>query len=440
MGDEIREEAAPTISPESPRALQEGAGHAAGPLAWLRQASPEQRRALVAACLGWMLDSMDVMLYAMVLAHLMRDLQMSPSQAGLLGSLTLLASAVGGILFGLLADRIGRTKALMASILIYSIFTAACGLAQSIAQLAVFRVLLGLGMGGEWATGAALVSETWPAEHRGKALGVVQSSWAVGYALAAAITALILPRYGWRAVFFFGVLPALVTFWIRRAVEEPALWKSAQRERALAKASAPRLVELFRRGFLRHTLTTTLMNTSSMFAWWGLFTWIPAYLALPPDKGGAGLSIVQTSTWVILMQVGMWLGYVTFGFVSDWAGRRPTYLVYFLVAAALVPIYGGTRHPLLLLLLGPAVAFFGTGYFSGFGAITAELFPTRIRATAQGFTYNIGRGVSALAPFAVGHYAHTHGLGVAFSLTTVAFLIAAAFALALPETKGKALE
>jgi MFS family permease len=140
------------------------------------------------------------------------------------------------------------------------------------------------------------------------------------------------------------------------------------------------------------------------------------------------------------MQVGMWLGYVTFGFISDWAGRRPTYLVYFLMAAALAPIYGGTRHPLALLLLGPLVAFFGTGYFSGFGAITAELFPTRIRATAQGFTYNFGRGVSALAPLAIGHYAEGHGVGVAFSLTTIAFLIAAAFVFALPETKGKALE
>jgi len=438
MSDEEREDVARTIAPASPSPLRGGHAHAVGILAWLRQASPKQRRALVAACLGWMLDSMDVMLYAMVLAHLMRDLQMSPSHAGLLGSLTLLSSAIGGIVFGVLADRIGRTKALMASILIYSVFTAACGLAQNIAQLAVFRILLGLGMGGEWATGAALVSETWPAEHRGKALSVVQSSWAIGYALAAAITALILPRYGWRAVFFFGVLPALLTLWIRRSVEEPALWQDVRRERASASGSG--LAELFRRRFLRHTLTTTLMNTSAMFAWWGLFTWIPAYLALPPDKGGAGLSIVQTSTWVILMQVGMWFGYVTFGFISDEMGRRPTYLVYFLAAAALVPLYGGTRNPLLLLGLGPAIAFFGTGHFSGFGAITAELFPTRIRATAQGFTYNVGRGVSALAPFAVGHYAQGHGLGVAFALTTIAFVIAAAFALALPETKGRALE
>lgn len=427
----------PARTRSAPSASSERAGASAGIFAWLQEASSQQRRALIAACLGWMLDSMDVMLYAMVLAHLMRDLQMTTSTAGFLGSLTLLSSAFGGILFGVLADRIGRARALILSVLIYSFFTAACGLAQTITQLAIFRVLLGLGMGGEWATGAALVSESWPAEHRGKALGLVQSSWAVGYALAAAITALILPRYGWRAVFFAGVLPALLTLWIRRSVPEPELWRKAQQMRS---PSAPRLMEIFRGRFLRHTLTTTLMNTSSMFAWWGLFTWIPAYLALPPDRGGAGLDIVRTSTWVILMQVGMWLGYITFGFISDWAGRKPTYLIYFLTAAALVPLYGTARHPLLLLVLGPIVAFFGTGYFSGFGAITAELFPTRIRATAQGFTYNIGRGISAFAPLAVGQYAEGHGLGAAFSVTTVAFLIAAAFALALPETRGKTLE
>lgn len=404
---------------------------------WIGQVSPAQRRALLAASLGWLLDSMDVMLYAMVLAHMMRDLGMSASTAGLLGSLTLISSAAGGIIFGLLADRVGRTKALMASILIYSLFTGACGLAQSVAQLAIFRALLGLGMGGEWATGAALVSETWPAEHRGKALGIMQSAWAIGYALAAAVTALILPRYGWRGVFFFGITPALVTFWIRRSVQEPEIWKRARGEAMRAK---PALFQIFERKLFKYTAVTSLMNASTMFAWWGLFTWIPAFLALPPEKGGAGLSIVQTSTWVILMQAGMWLGYVTFGFVSDKVGRKPTYMVYLLTAAALVPIYGNARDPLFLLLLGPFVAFFGTGYFSGFGAITAELFPTRIRATAQGFTYNIGRGLSAVAPFAVGAYAEGHGLGGAFYLTTIAFALAALLVFAIPETKGKELE
>jgi len=327
----------------------------------------------------------------------------------------------------------------MGSILIYSVFTGACGLSQNIIQLAAFRVLLGLGMGGEWATGAALVAETWPSEHRGKALGIMQSSWAVGYALAAAITAVVLPRWGWRAVFFVGVLPALLTFWIRRHVEEPEIWKKSAGEKKSAVSRAG-LSEIFRRPFLKDTLVTTLMNAGTMFAWWGLFTWIPAYLGLPAEQGGMGLDVVKTSTWIIVMQVGMWLGYVSFGFICDHIGRKKTYIIYLFAAAALVILYSSVRQNAALLLLGPFVAFFGTGDFSGFGTITAEIYPTRIRASAQGFTYNIGRGLSALAPFTIGALAKGHGLAWAFYLTAGFFLFSAATAFALPETKGKSLE
>jgi len=404
-------------------------------LSWLTEATPEQRRALIAASLGWMLDSMDVMLYSMVLTKLMSDLQISTRNAGLLASVTLLSSAFGGVLFGILADRIGRTRAMMGSILIYSFFTGACGLAANLWQLALFRVFLGLGIGGEWATGAALVSETWPSQHRGKALGIMQSSWAVGYAVAAGLTALILPRYGWRAVFFAGVAPAVITFWIRSSVREPEVWRRSRA--ASAGRMKNELVELFSSGMNRSIAVATTVNAGTMFAWWGLFTWIPSYLGLPVDRGGAGLDIVKTSTWIILMQVGMWLGYVTFGFISDRAGRRPTYVGYLLIAGLLVPIYGAVRDPKILLWLGPAVAFFGTGYFTGFGIITAELFPTRIRVTAQGLTYNVGRAFSALAPFAVGSLAVRYGLGLAFNLVAVAFLFSAATALLLPETRGR---
>jgi MFS family permease len=172
---------------------------------WWREGTSEGRRALIAAGLGWMLDSFDVMLYALTLASIMPALGLSKETAGLLGSVTLLSAAAGGIVFGVVADRFGRTRALMASVLIYSVFTAACGLAQNAVQLAVFRVLLGIGMGGEWASGAALVSETWPDRHRGKALGLMQSAWAIGYAAAALVTMIVLPRWGWRAVFFIGV-------------------------------------------------------------------------------------------------------------------------------------------------------------------------------------------------------------------------------------------
>jgi MFS family permease len=405
---------------------------------FLRTATPAERRSLLAASLGWMLDSMDVQIYALVLVEVMRELGMDSGTGGLLASITLLASAAGGFLFGVLADRIGRTRALMASILLYSVFTAACGLAQTVTQLAIFRFFLGLGFGGEWATGAALVAETWPAEHRGKALGIMQSSWAIGYALAAALAAILIPTFGWRGVFFAGILPASITLWIRRRVPEPEIWVQAQRERP--KTAGLGLSEIFTASYRRHALVATLMNAGTMFAWWGLFTWIPSYLKLPPEEGGAGLTVLDSSLWIIALTVGQWLGYVTFGFIADRLGRRKAYLLYLLVAAAVVPIYGSARAPSALLLLGPIVGFFGTGYFSGFGAITAELFPTRIRVTAQGFTYNVGRIASAGAPFVVGSLAETSGFATAFLVISAAFLFAAGLAWLLPETRGKILD
>jgi MFS family permease len=407
-----------------------------GLFAWWRAGTPEGKRALVAASLGWMLDSFDVMLYALVLASLMNDLAMDPPTAGLLGSLTLLASAAGGLVFGVIADRMGRTRALMGSILVYSVFTAACGFAQTVTQLAVFRVCLGLGMGGEWASGAALVSETWPDEHRGKALGFMQSSWAIGYAAAAVVTAIVMPVWGWRGVFFVGVLPALLTIWVRRSVKEPEIWRQRQATGTVRGLGFDRM---FANDMWRVTTAVTLMNACTMFAWWGFNLWLPGYLALPVERGGIGLGTATMSGFVVAMQVGMWFGYVTFGYASDWMGRRRAYVVYVLAAAALILVYVSIRIPMVLLFLGPFVAFFATGYFTGFGAVTAELYPTAIRATAQGFTYNIGRVASAVAPFAVGTLAQTRGFSAALSICSIAFVLAAVFWIWIPETRGRQL-
>ncbi|MFP5379987.1 MAG: MFS transporter [Vicinamibacteria bacterium] len=382
-----------------------------------------------------MLDAFDVMLYALVLSALMSDLQLSKDLAGLLGSVTLVASAVGGVMFGVLADRLGRTRALMLSILVYSLFTAACGLAQTALQLAVFRIGLGLGMGGEWASGAALVAETWPAQHRAKALGLMQSAWAIGYGLAALVTGLVLPTFGWRAVFFVGLLPALLTLWIRRAVPEPEAW-IATRHGATPRGS---IIDVVADGRGRLTVLLTLMNACCMFAWWGFNLWIPAYLSLPVGEGGIGLSTTQMAWLVGVMQVGTWFGYVTFGYVADAIGRKRTYVAYLLAAAVLLGAYATTRDSRVLFALGPFVAFFGTGYFTGFGAITAEIYPTAIRATAQGITYNTGRLASAAAPFVVGSLAQRQGFGVAFGVAALAFLLAAATWTGLPETRGRSL-
>ena len=424
-------------------AVAVGLPRTSGLLGWWRSGTDEGRRALVAAGLGWMLDSFDVMLYALVLASIMSDLRIGKETAGLLGSATLLASAAGGIIFGIVADRYGRTRALMASVLIYSVFTAACGFAGSVAQLAIFRVLLGIGMGGEWASGAALVSETWPAQHRGKALGLMQSAWAIGYGAAALVTMIVLPRWGWRAVFFVGILPAFFTIWIRRHVEEPAIWREmkqgVRRAGDLGPSVSTQFADVFRRPLVRLTVPLTIMNACTMFGWWGFNLWLPGYLSLPATQGGMGLTATAMTSLIVAMQVGMWFGYVTFGFISDAIGRKRAYVFYTLTAAVLILAYVSISLPVALLLLGPFVAFFATGYFSGFGAVTAEIYPTAVRASAQGFTYNIGRIASAAAPFAVGSLAQTRGFQAALSLTAIAFVLAAVCWLWIPETKGRAL-
>ena len=409
---------------------------ATGMFGWWAAGDRDARRALIAAALGWMLDSFDVMLYALVLTSIMPDLGMTKTVAGIVGSVTLLASAAGGLIFGFVADRYGRTRALMASVLIYSIFTAACGFAQTVAQLAIFRIFLGIGMGGEWASGAALVSETWPAEHRGKALGLMQSAWAIGYGAAAVLVGFVLPRWGWRAVFFAGILPALLTLWVRRSVREPAMWQAA---RTRASGRRGRFTDIFGRGMLGLTAAITIMNGFTMFGWWGFNLWLPGYLSLPVASGGVGLSTAQMASFVFTMQIGMWFGYVTFGFIGDAVGRKRAYVAYLVTAAILIALYVSIDSRAGLLLLGPFVAFFATGYFSGFGAVTAEVYPTDIRATAQGFTYNIGRVASAAAPFAVGSLAQTRGFGAALLLTSAAFLLAAVTWIWIPETRGRPL-
>jgi MFS family permease len=409
---------------------------ASGLFGWFKAGTPAARKGLVAASLGWMLDGFDVMLYALVIGALLQDFSMSTRTAGLLGSLTLAASGLGGVLFGAIADRMGRRRALIGSILIYSIFTALCGFAQTVSQLAVFRFLLGLGMGGEWTSGAALVSETWPDRHRGKAVAWMQSAWAVGYAAAAVVVALILPRFGWRPVFWVGVLPALLTLWIRRNVQESEIWLASRRAHGPSRTPVH---EVFVGRFASTTVLLTLLSLTTIFAYWGLNLWVPAYLSLPPTRGGLGLSTSLTTVLVVTMQVGTFFGYVSFGYVSDAFGRRKSFVTYILVAAVLILVYSSIQSVALLLIVGPLVAFFGTGLFSGFGAVTAEIYPTAVRAIAQGFTLNMGRLGSAAAPFMVGSLAETHGFATAFALLSGALVLGSLTWIWLPETRGRSL-
>jgi MFS family permease len=437
---------------------------AIGPIQLLRQATTEQRRTLLAASLGWMLDAFDAMLYALVLTHVMRDLGMSKATSGLLYTLTLLASGMGGVLFGFLADRVGRKRALMLSILTYSVCSFASGLSTTVLMLAVFRFILGLGMGGEWNTGATLVAETWPDELRAKAISVVQSSWAIGFALAALVSGIVLRYASWRYVFFVGILPAVITLWIQNRVPESQMWldhdAATKREGPDAEAqrnhsgggsrtgvSAPHgqanasFYLIFRTPYLKNTVALLLLNFFGMFGWWGLFTWLPPYLSLPVEQGGRGFGVMGTTTLLVVLNLfGMFPGYLSFGWVADHLGRRRSFMLYTFMAALLVPLYAMARSPIVLLVLGTIVAFFGTGMFSGSGIIASEIFPTRLRARALGFTYNGARTLSSVAPYVIGRVGQARGLSWAFYLCGAGFALACLTATQLPETKGKSLE
>ena len=392
-----------------------------------------QWRTLFAAQLGWMLDGMDVMLYAFALTTIQSEFGITSASAGLLASLPLFTAAIGGVAAGFFADRYGRTRVLIWSILIYSIFTGLTATSRTLWEIGLWRSLVGLGLGAEWSAGTVLVAETWPAQHRAKAVGLVQSGWAIGYILAAALAAVIIPAFGWRVLFLIGTLPALLTVWIRRSIPEPEVWRSAP-----PKQSASILLQ---QPYLRRILIATPICTSLLFAYWGLFSWMPAYLSTPIERGGAGLGIVRSSAWIVPVQIGAFIGYNVFGFFADRIGRRPVFLVFVLGAAAVVPVYGlASQNQLLLLALGPLVGFFGHGYFALFGSMLAELFPSGVRATAQGLCYNSGRAVSALAPYTIGAIADTKGIGAALAVTAAFFAAGGLLIFFLPETKGRQLE
>ncbi|MEZ5401186.1 MAG: MFS transporter [Bryobacteraceae bacterium] len=386
--------------------------------------------ALWAALFGYLLDAMDVLLYVFALPSVRVEFGLSNSEAGMVSAATLVASAAGGVAAGWISDRIGRRRTLMATILWYSAASAGSATAGSLPELMFWRAMVGLGLGGEWSAGAVLVAESWPAAGRAKAIGAMQSGWALGYMAAAAVSGFVLPRWGWRALFLVGVLPALLTIFIRMRVVEP------EASRPAAGAGARMLLESPWCGL---TVRATATTTAVLLGYWGLFSWLPTYLAAPVEAGGAGLGIVTSSRWLLIVQAGALAGYLSFGWFADRIGRRPAFLAYVLAAAALVQVYGTTRSQGALFLLGPLLGFFGSGYFSLFGAMLSELFPAGIRGIGVGLSYNFGRAISAAAPWMVGAAADERGYGTALSINTGFFLLAGVLIWTLPETRDREL-
>ena len=391
--------------------------------------------ALWAAFFGYLLDAMDVLLYVFAIQTLKAEFGLSNAEAGLVSSATLIASAFGGIASGLLCDRIGRRRTLIYCILVYSLASGGTAFSRGLWDLIFWRALVGIGLGGEWSAGAVMVAESWPAHQRARAVSFMQSGWAIGYMSAAAVAATVLPAFGWRTMFLVGVLPALLTVVIRSKVEETEIYRTSTRPTGSLK-------DIFAGVLRRRTVVATAVATAVLFAYWGLFTWLPGFLSAPVTAGGAGFNIVKTSGWIFAMQAGAFCGYLNFGWLADRFGRRPIFAGYVLVAALLTPVYGtlprwgGEWTNTGLLLLGPLVGFFGTGFFSLFGTMLAELYPTHVRGAGQGFVYNFGRGLSALAPLAVGTVADAAGLGLALIMNSAFFLVGGMLVFLLPETRN----
>jgi MFS family permease len=409
------------------------------PTAWYSQMNRKERNAFWASIGGWILDAMDVQILSFVFPAIIAAFSISNAGAGLIGTATLLASAFGGWFGGALADRFGRVRTLQITIAWFAIFTCLCGFAQNYYQLLTFRVLMGFGFGGEWAAAAVLVGEVIRPEHRGKAVGAMQSGWAVGWGIAALLATLffsIMPSdIAWRALFWVGVSPALMVFFVRRMVEEPAVYAETQKKIHEAGRKT-NFLEIFSPEILKTTILTCVLTTGAQGGYYAITTWLPTFL-----RTERKLTVLGSGGYLAVIIIGSFVGYLVSAWLNDRIGRRTNFILFALFSIATVVIY--TQLPVdntIMLYLGFPLGFFASGIFSGMGPFLTELFPTRVRGSGQGFAYNFGRGIAAMNPLLVGMLSATLPLGQSigvFAIGAYGLLIVAA--LLLPETRGRVL-
>jgi MFS family permease len=406
---------------------------------WYQELTAYQWRVLLCACLGWALDIMDGYLYAIILFPAMSDLLGTSENAviglygGIVLSIFMIGWALGGLIFGPIADRYGRAKTMAITILIYASFTGLCGIAGNWQELALYRFLTGIGIGGEWAAGAALIAETWPAKSRAKAAGIMQSSGGIGFFLATGLYLFVGP-YGWRWVFALGVLPALVAFYIRRSLEEPQRWTRA-------RAQQNPLPLLFKKPVRRDVLIGTGLAVVATFGYQGAIQWVPSWIAAMLYAQGTKEVIRQVSLVMTTLTTGGIIGCLFLPFVADRWGRKSALLIYFLGALLSVPTtFLLARELSHAVIAAPIMGFFASGVTTGFAIYFPELFPTAIRATAQGFCYNFARFFSAAGPLLAGVLTSTHG-SFAPAIATIGsvYLIGLVILIFARETHGQAL-
>lgn len=406
---------------------------------WLKETNREERKTLFAAFVGYGVDAFDYMIYTFMIPTFIVVWGMTKAEAGYIATGALISSAVGGWLAGILADKYGRVRILQLTVLWFSLFTFLSGFTQSADQLFVTRMLQGLGFGGEWSVGSVLIAEMIRARHRGKAVGLVQSSWAVGWGISAiafwAVYAMVDQQYAWRVLFWLGALPALFILYIRRNISEPEVFRETKAKLARTGESNSFLL-IFKPGVLGITVMASLLATGMQGAYYSVTTWLPTYLKMERH-----LSVLNTSGYLMVLIAGSFAGYLTSAWLSDRLGRRRCFMLFAVSAAVLVTCY--TQLPITdtaMMVLGFPLGFFLSGIFSGMGAYLTELFPSHIRGSGQGFCYNFGRAVGAVFPAMIGHMSSSMPLGTAIGyLAAGAYSLVVIACLLLPETQGREL-
>jgi len=392
-------------------------------------------RVLFGGFAGYTFDAMDLVLLAMALQPIMKELALTPSEAGFLATATLIGVGFSSVVMGWYSDNYGRRKAMLWALVSFSLLTMAIAVAQSWLQILLLRFLAGLGLGGLWGVIAAYIAETWPAEQRGRAAAFVMSSFPVGVGLASFFAGKIIPVWGWRALFLAAGIALIVAVYIYFFVPESQAWKTQREARLKGEIKAAEKVsvgEIFKNGMAKNTILATLVSAFALAAYWGTTTWLPTYLVKE-----RGLSVADMGMFMTILSVGMFFGYNLFGWLADVIGKRNALVLSLVGSAVMLAIYALTEDRNTLLWMGPAYAFF-MAFVGLMGSYYGELFPTRIRTTGSGFCFNVGRGFSAFAPFVLGGIATAYSLQTSILLCSIPFLLAGIATAFLPSTEGLA--